>query len=96
MRGSSAFEAGVLPGDELLAINGTRVMKERIDDRMQRLLPGEQAELTLVRHQRVFTLPVTVEAAIPVEYVIAPQANINNRQVRRLETWLGKKLQFSK
>jgi predicted metalloprotease with PDZ domain len=96
IHGSSAAVAGVLPGDELLALSGSRVVKENIVDRMYRLRPGESIELTISRHGRVFTLPAVVGEAIPEKYLITADANIRNREKARLEDWLGRALTFSR
>ncbi len=88
-KGGAAANAGLIPADELLAINGLRVLPGTSDDRIQRLLPGERVELTLVRNGKLFSLPVQVQHAIPEKYVIAPDNKISRREKVRLEKWLG-------
>ena len=96
IQGSTGAEAGILPGDELLAINGSRVTPGTVDDRTLRLLPDETVELTLVRHEQLLTLPVRVQHAIPKKYTIKPRPGIRNRQKNRMEAWLGRDLRFYK
>ncbi len=94
--GSTGAAAGILPGDELLAINGSRMMVKNIDKRMQQLLPDETVELTLVRQEQLLTLPVRVQFAIPGNYAIKLKSDIRNRQKARLKAWLGRDLVYSK
>ncbi len=94
LQGSSGAEAGILPGDELLAIDDSRVTRDNFNDRMQRLQPGEVVELLLSRHARILRVPATVQHAVPDKYVISIRADISRREKDRLSNWLGKKLRF--
>jgi predicted metalloprotease with PDZ domain len=96
IQGGAGAAAGILPGDELLAINGSRVTTINLEDRMLRLLPDEIVELTLVRQEQLVALTVRVQNAIPKKYSIMPKPGIRNRQKNRMEAWLGRDLQFSK
>jgi predicted metalloprotease with PDZ domain len=92
--GGSGAAAGVLPGDELLAINNQRVDRLTLQDRMESLRPGETADLLLVRNGRVLSLPVQVQDALPDKYRISIKPDINKREKERMEQWLGLKLTF--
>jgi len=92
--GHPAAAAGVLPGDELLAIDGLRVMPENYQQRLQKLRPDEQVELTLVRHGRLINLSLTTGTEVPVSYAITPKPGISNREKKRMEAWLGRDLKF--
>lgn len=96
IRGGSGADAGVLPGDELLAINGQRVDRLNIQDRMLRMQPDETAELLLVRNGQVRALPVKVQHAIADKYRISIRSNIRQREKDRMEQWLGIQLMFIK
>jgi predicted metalloprotease with PDZ domain len=93
--GQPAADAGVLPGDELLAIDGLRVRPDDIQAQLLKLRPDEQIEMTLVRHERLLTLPVTVGTSIPASYAITSKPGINGREKKRLEAWLGRDLKFN-
>jgi predicted metalloprotease with PDZ domain len=88
IRGMSGSEAGLLPGDELLAIDGERVLKSNLDDRLARLRPGEVVELTLARRERLMQLSLPLAEARPQDYEISLQENPARRQKRRLQEWL--------
>jgi predicted metalloprotease with PDZ domain len=94
LSGSSGAQAGILPGDELLAINGFRVTKDNISDRMLRLLVGENTKLLLVRHEKLLSLTVTLQDAVPDKYQISIRPDISSRQKERMTAWLGIKLHF--
>jgi predicted metalloprotease with PDZ domain len=94
VRGQPAATAGVLPGDELLAINGFRVAPDSYLARFLKLERGEEVELTLVRDGRLLTVSMVTGPEIPVSYAILPDSRINNREKERMEDWLGRPLQF--
>jgi predicted metalloprotease with PDZ domain len=93
--GSTGAAAGILPGDELLAINGSRVTLKNFDLRMQQLLPDEKVMLTLVRQGQLLNLNVDVQVAIPETYAIRLNSDIGRREKTRLKDWLGRELRFS-
>jgi predicted metalloprotease with PDZ domain len=94
IHGGSAAESGVLPGDELLAINGLRVLPQSIDNRIGSLRADEQVELTLARNGQLLTLPVRVQHAIPEKFEIGTKSKLSRQEKSRLETWLGMDLHF--
>ena len=94
IRGHAGADAGILPGDELLAIDGFRMTVEDYAMRTRRLQPGQRVELTLARHQRLLTLPVEIQAAIPDSYAVVSDSRLRRAEQARLERWLGRALQF--
>jgi predicted metalloprotease with PDZ domain len=94
VRGQPAAEAGVLPGDELLAINGFRVVPENYVARFLKLERGETVQLTLVRDGRLLTLSMVTGPELASSYAIVPESRINKREKERMESWLGRPLQF--
>ena len=92
--GYSGAEAGVLPGDELIAIDGNRVTASSYDSVLQRLRSGDEVSLTLARQGRMLTLETEVGTAIPAVFRIAPREKLNSREKKRLESWLGRDLVF--
>ena len=92
--GHAAADAGVLPGDELLAIDGLRVGPEDYLEHQRRLRPGQNVELTLARHGRLLTLPVRLQEAIPDRYQIVAAESLGRAERERLSAWLGRELRF--
>ncbi len=92
--GHTGAEAGILPEDELLAIDGLRVTTENYMGYLQKLHPGEVVELTLVRHGQLLSLPVEVGIEIPEFYSIGVKPKISRQEKKRLEAWLGTELKF--
>ena len=94
--GHPGATAGLLPGDELIAIDGNRVNRSDYDAVLDSLRPGENVEIVLSRHGRVLTIPAVVGEAIPSKFVITTRERIGTRQKSRLEKWLGRELVFKK
>ncbi len=94
LSGSTGAQAGILPGDELLAINGFRVTKANIPDRMLRLMVAEKANLLLARHEKLVSLTVLLQDAIADKYQISIHPDISSRQKERMTSWLGIQLHF--
>ncbi|MCU0988457.1 MAG: PDZ domain-containing protein [Xanthomonadales bacterium] len=92
--GHAGADAGMLPGDELLAIDGIRVGPVDHVARMQRLVPGQVVELTLARHERLLTLRVEVREEIEERYLILTKPKVSQAEKDRLSTWLGRELRF--
>jgi predicted metalloprotease with PDZ domain len=88
LRGSAAETAGVLPGDELLAIDGWRL--RRFDDARAWLVPGQSCELLLVRDQRLRGLRVLPPSQPAVAGVaLRPDPQAAPAALARRRAWLG-------
>jgi predicted metalloprotease with PDZ domain len=96
VRGSTGADAGLLPGDELVAIGDFRVTPATYAARVQRLEPGESIELLVTRHERLLRLPATVQHAIPESFQVVPKPRLSKREKQRLEAWLGRELIFKR
>lgn len=91
----SAATAGIVPGDEILAIDGLRVSVGNIRRMLRLFRPGDTVEVLLSRNGRVLTMPVSLEQRIPENYSIVPRDNLSRRQKQRMEEWLGRPLRFN-
>ena len=61
LRGGAGEQAGISPGDEILAIAGWRV--RRLDDALRVLVPGQAAPVLVARDQHVLSRSLTLPAA---------------------------------
>ncbi|HMB59851.1 MAG TPA: PDZ domain-containing protein, partial [Xanthomonadales bacterium] len=94
LQGGSGAEAGILPADEILALNNTRVNRDTIADRFIRLGPGEAVNVTLARHGKLMNLVVLTQEAVPAKYEMLIDPKISRRQKERMSEWLGVTLKF--
>jgi len=87
--GSGAAAAGLMAGDEVLAIGGERLTRERLPGLMSSFRPGEKTTLTVSRRDRIISLEITLDTAIPENYSIVPKPGFDRRDVTRLQSLLG-------
>jgi predicted metalloprotease with PDZ domain len=91
--GMGGSAAGLLPEDELLAINQERVTIENINDRLTRLQPGTDVSLLISRKNLIMNVDLTLEEARPASYEIRLNPDFGKRELRHMESWLGQSLQ---
>ena len=89
LAGSAGVKAGLMPGDEVLAIGHERLTKANVANLMESFRPGEKTTLLVSRRGRVISLDVTLGTAIPDKFVIKLSDNFKQSQIRRLQSLLG-------
>lgn len=88
LSGSAAERAGVMPGDELLAVDGWRL--RRFDDARAWIAPGAPFALLLARDQRLHTLRVTPGPAPAAQgFALRPDPHAGADALARRRLWLG-------
>jgi predicted metalloprotease with PDZ domain len=87
-RGTPAFDAGVNPGDEILAIDDFRVLPDKLDDRLQAYAPGQKVTLLVARREELKRLSVTLGADPGHAWRLAPRQNATPAQRAHFEAWL--------
>ena len=87
--GSGGSVAGLIPGDEILAIGDERLTRDNLDSLMTSFSPGEQAELLIARHDRIIRLDMKLDVAIPDHFEIVLKSDFERRDVSRLQSLLG-------
>jgi predicted metalloprotease with PDZ domain len=92
LSGSSGAVAGVLPGDEVLAIGDERLTNDKLAGLMTALQPGQATTLLVARRGQIIKLNIELEAAIPERFDILLQSEFGNRHISRLQSLLGQNL----
>jgi len=93
LSGSSGAVAGVLPGDEVLAIGDERLTRKNLAGLMTAWQPGQATTLLVVRRGQIVKLNIDIEAAIPERFDILLQSGFGKRHINRLQSLLGQNLQ---
>lgn len=91
---SSVRESGpaagkLSPGDELLAIDGERVLGLDLAERLKATPVGRDLALLVSRDGRVITRSVTVGVAPPIELKVEVNSAIQPQQLCVLDAWLS-------
>ena len=89
IEGSPAQKAGLSPGDEILAVDGTRVQYDTLSDALKRYAPGETATITLFRRAKLRTVEVEFGKAPPEKWLIKPREGVTAEQRGIATQWLG-------
>jgi predicted metalloprotease with PDZ domain len=90
LRGGAGEQAGLAPGDEILAVAGWRV--RRLDDALRALPSAGDAVLIVGRDQRVLELPLAVASLAGAEAGALQLRSVEKMDVetrRRYEAWTG-------
>ena len=90
--GSGGAQAGLIAGDEVLAIGDERLSHDTLEKLMASFLPGEETSILISRRGKIMSLELTLDAAIPKRYKIVVQTNFGKRHVNRWQSRLGQNL----
>ncbi len=84
-----AYQAGIYPGDELIALDGFRIDEPRLNARLAEHAPGTNITLTLFRRDELLQVPVTLAASPPDTLQIVRCAQPTTMQDQMYWQWLG-------
>lgn len=87
LRDTPAFVAGLNPGDEILALEGLRVLPQELSARMVSYAPGSTVEVLLARRGKVITRQVKLSTT-PEPVKIEKVKEATPEQLSRREAWL--------
>ena len=92
LAGSSGSDAGLMSGDEILAIGEERLTADKLESLMSSFHPGEQTTLLISRRDRIISLDIKLDTAIPDHFDIVLQSDFRKRHIKRLQSLLGQNL----
>jgi predicted metalloprotease with PDZ domain len=87
--GGPAEQAGISPGDELLALDGVRANVSGSDSRIRRYRPGDKSELTVFRGDDLLTLKLKWQEAPTNTCYLQIADDTNVEATARREGWLN-------
>jgi predicted metalloprotease with PDZ domain len=87
-RETPAWEAGLSPDDEILAIDGFRVPPRELTERLQALRPGRRSSLLVARRERLLELPVTFGEKPEETWKLEVDPEATEEQRAHLAAWL--------
>ncbi len=85
-RDTAAWIEGINVNDELLAINGNRIID--LEKSLQFQLPGDIIDLTLVRDGRLLQIPLTLQNQHKIKYQIEEMWEPSSLQISVRDKWL--------
>ena len=88
-RGTPAYEAGINPGDEIVAIDNFRVTPSQFDSRLDTFRPGTKVSLLVARRDELKRLDATLAVEPPARWNLNLQPGASQAQQEHLKSWLG-------
>jgi len=89
---SGGAAAGLIPGDEILAMGDERLTLDTLASLMASYRPGDNTSLIISRRGRIIDLDIKLDKAIPDRFDITLQSGFGKRHIKRLQSLLGQKL----
>ncbi len=88
-RGTPAFEAGIDVGDEIVAIDGYRLLPGELGGRLENYRPGGAAEFLVARRGEMTAIPVTFGRKPPDEWRLEIDPDAGAGAEERRKAWLN-------
>ncbi len=88
-RATPAFDAGVNPEDEILAIDDFRVAADQLEKRLESYKPGDKITLLVARREELKRLPVTLGTEPVDRWNLVVRSDATPEQRAHLGRWLG-------
>ena len=89
MAGGCGEQAGIAPGDQLLALDGLKLTERNLDSRLADYQPGDQIRLAVFRRDELLDLSVILEAPPKDTASLRLVADVADAVRKRRDAWLG-------
>ncbi len=86
--GSAAHAAGLAPGDELVALDGLKIVPARFERQLQAYRPGQSATLQLFRDDELLEFGITFQSPPVDTCELHLKEEIDDTTRRRRDAWL--------
>ncbi len=87
--GGPAEQAGVAPGDEVVALDGLKLTKGNCDRRLRRYRNNDRLELVMFRNEELLTTTIRLEYAPQDTCYLTPMTDADAEIAKRRDDWLG-------
>ena len=84
-----AYAAGVLAGDEVVALEGRRLETDDLDERLELYSPGDRIRLHLMRYDRLLELEIELGARPAASWKVTRTEEATAAQKEAYRSWLG-------
>lgn len=84
-----AYVAGVIPGDEVIALDGRKLSASDLDGRLSKLKPGDEISLAIFRRDRLRELRIMLAGRPDAKWALRRVEEPTESQRSTYESWLG-------
>jgi len=86
-----AYTAGVIAGDQILALNGLRLRPGDLDNALKKVKPGESVRLSIFRYDVLREIEFKAEGRFDGKWVVRRIKSPTEQQRAVYESWLGQR-----
>lgn len=89
LAGSSAERAKIMPGDEIIAMDGVKLTYDEAERKITALKKGDKVKLSLFRAEKLMEHIISMEELNITNYSLRPVENPNKLQQEIFAKWVG-------
>jgi predicted metalloprotease with PDZ domain len=89
LEGSSSARAGILPGDEIIAMDGVKLSYDEAERKVTALKKGDKIKLTVFRGDKLVEHIISMEELNITKYSLKPVESPSKLQQKIYAKWLG-------